>query len=287
MKKVLFPFEISHTCYREAYVYAVKMARNLGAELIMLHAFHIEEVDNTITPGTYNTIIKNNWLSAYREIIRFHDYYLQDHARVDAELRVKTDHRIIHGNLVDEFRKILHSEEIDLVVLPAAGDTELTGKKIKLLRRETLDMDHTSLLAIPCEKIFLPIENMLFVTWMKRLKGLADYMNEIFLIASIYNSSIHYVHLSKHVKECLEIEEEIKQSIQKTRSRGNEIVFHCIGDRDPVKKLNEYITENDIRLLAIAKQQMHGFKELYLTSMFEEICSTVGIPVLVLRDSQV
>lgn len=56
---MLFPFEIDHTCYREAYVYAVKMARNLGAELIMLHAFHIE-VDNTITPEKYDKIIKNN-----------------------------------------------------------------------------------------------------------------------------------------------------------------------------------------------------------------------------------
>ena len=286
MKKVLFPFEIDHTCYREAYVYAVKMARNLGAELIMLHAFHIE-VDNTITPEKYDKIIKNNWLSAYREIIRFHDYYLQDHARVDTELRVKTDHRIIHGNLVDEFRKILHSEGIDLVVLPAAGDTESTVKKLRLLRREALDMDHTSLLSIPCGRTFLPIENMLLVTWMKRLRGLTDYLNELFLFASIFNSSVHCVHFLKHVKECLEVEEVMKQSIQKTRSGGNGTIFHCMGGKDPEKKLEEYIFENEIELLAMAKGQMHGFQELHVTALSEEICAKVGIPVLILRDSQV
>ena len=42
MKKILFPFETNQPIYKEAYVYAVKFARNLGAELIMLNVFEIE-----------------------------------------------------------------------------------------------------------------------------------------------------------------------------------------------------------------------------------------------------
>lgn len=48
MKKVLFPFEIDRRVYKEAYVYAVTLARNQRAELILLDAFYIE-ADNRIT----------------------------------------------------------------------------------------------------------------------------------------------------------------------------------------------------------------------------------------------
>lgn len=51
MKKILFPFETNHVIYREAYVYAVKFARNLGAELIMLNVF---EMDDAETPTQRN-----------------------------------------------------------------------------------------------------------------------------------------------------------------------------------------------------------------------------------------
>ena len=42
MKKILFPFEIDNLNYKEAYVYAVKLARNLNAQVILLSAFLIE-----------------------------------------------------------------------------------------------------------------------------------------------------------------------------------------------------------------------------------------------------
>ena len=145
MNKVLFPFEIDREAYKEAYVYAVTLARNLRAELILLNAFYIE-ADNTITRSKYMQLLRNNWFKAYKEIHYFHDYYLRYYASMEPELRLKTDHRFIHGNLVDEFRILVKRENIDMVVLPAMDENESTRKKIKLMMREILDLDLTSLL---------------------------------------------------------------------------------------------------------------------------------------------
>ena len=57
MKKILFPFEIDNPVYQEAYIYAVKFARNLNTEVILLNAFSIE-ADNFITKEKYAMLIK-------------------------------------------------------------------------------------------------------------------------------------------------------------------------------------------------------------------------------------
>lgn len=53
MKKSLFPFEIGNSIYREAYVYAVKLTRNLNKEAVLLNTFLIE-ADNNITEARYS-----------------------------------------------------------------------------------------------------------------------------------------------------------------------------------------------------------------------------------------
>ncbi len=284
MKKVLFPFENGRTCYKEAYVYAVKLTRNLGAELIMLSAFDIE-VDNTITTRKYDILIKNSWLKAYQEIILFHDYYLKDHARADGELRVKTDHRIIHGDLMEEFSKILNTEKIDLVVMPASSETDSTRKKLRLMRRETLDMNQTSLLVAPSEKTFQPINNILFTFGLKRLKGLTNHMGELSLFASLYNSSIHFVHLSKHAKDARLLDEKLMESVRNASTEIHPIIFHSINSRDLGDKLLEYISDNEIEMVAIARQQIDFLGDIYSKGIFQEMSSNVRIPVLILRDS--
>jgi len=283
MKKVLFPFEIEKTCYREAYVYAVKLTRNLGAELIMLNAFNVE-VDDTITTEKYDRLIKNNWIKASKEIILFHDYYLNHHAKVDNELRVKTDHRFIHGNLVEEFRKIIHSENIDLVVLPVTGENDSIRKKLRLMRKEALEKTLISLLATPCEKNFQPIDNILFTFGWKKLRGLKDYIEDISVFANMYNSSVHFIHLSRHTGDTQVFDEDVKNTISDASTVKNHIIYGSLNGRNLGNQLLNYISDNEIKLIALAKQQLHLFGDMFQTNPFEEMCSVVGIPVLILRD---
>lgn len=284
MKKVLFPFENNRTCYKEAYVYAVKLTRNLGAELIMLNAFDIE-VDNTITTQKYDILVKNSWLKAYQEIILFHDYYLKDHARIEDELKVKADHRIIHGDLVEEFKKILNSERIDLVVLPASGESDSTRKSLKMMRREALDRDQTTLLVTPSEKAFQPINKILFACRLKRLDGLANKMDDLSVVANIYNSSIHFLHLSRHSRDIQLLDEDVMRSVRDASNLKNRIVFNSISDRNLGISLSKYISDNEIQMFAIAKQQIDFFEDIYPKGIFQELCSNTQIPVLVLRES--
>lgn len=285
MKKVLFPFEINRSCYKEAYVYAVKIARNMGAELILLTAFEIE-TDNTITKQKYDLLVKNAWIRAYQDIILFHDYYLNNYARVDSEMRIKVDHRFIHGKMVDEFLKIIHGEKVDLVVMPAIGEDDSAKKKLKQMRHEALDIHSVSLLLIPCESTYRPFENILFSAVLRRLKGLTDYAADMYLYASIYNSSIHFLHFSRHGADEPAPDHMVLESFRKTFQKKNQLIDQPLNEREIAGQLQQYIVQNDIQLIAIAKQQILIIGDAFRGGIIEEMGLRMRIPLLILRQNE-
>ena len=165
MKKILFPFEINQPIYKEAYVYAVKFARNLGADLVMLNVSEIEP-DYSLTPKEYKKTIRDNWFKAYQEIIKFNKHFLTNYARTESDLRIKVDYRFLQGNLINEISKIISTEEIDLIVLPEAMQTEPYKEIVKVVWHDVYTKDPVSLLLIPSQCVYHPIKSAAFVAEM-------------------------------------------------------------------------------------------------------------------------
>ena len=94
MKKILFPFETGSTTNKEAFVYAAKLARNLKAELILLNTFNIRSKYD-ISRDEYKRLVRNCLITAYNESVRFNNYYLENYAKTEGDLRIKIDHRFI------------------------------------------------------------------------------------------------------------------------------------------------------------------------------------------------
>ncbi len=283
MKKVLFPFEINQECYREAYVYAIKVTRNLGAELIVLNTFEID-VDNTITAERYENLKKKNWIIAHQEVLRFHDYYLNNHTRLDMELRVRADYRFYNGKLYDEFREIIHNENIDLVVLPATSKSESTRKVLRQMRREVLNRNHLSLLAIPCDLNYQNIDHLLMISEPKFLNNPANYLEEVTLFAQVFYSTIHAVKLSKQAAETSEDQEKASISARFPKSMANRVSYHCITGKDTDRSLLDYMSGNHISLMAISRQQKHMIGKIFHSDTLDEMCSVFHLPVLILKD---
>ena len=132
-------------------------------------------------------------------------------------------------------------------------------------------------------RAYRQINSNLFISGLKRLKGLHEYLGEISLFASIFNSSVHFLHLSKHARDN-EIVEEVTRIVRDFKPPANQILLHHINDRDPGTKLKEYIAENNIGLVSVARQQPHAIGDIYATGFIEAMCTVIGIPLLVLID---
>lgn len=284
MKKVLYPFEIDREAYKEAYIYAVSLARNLRAELTLLNAFYVE-ADNSINRSKYIQLLRNNWFKAYKEIHFFHEHYLRYYASMEPELRLKTDHRFIHGNLVDEFRILVNRKNIDVVVLPATDENEATRRRIKLMRREALDQNLASLLITPPDTIYKPMEKILYLYSIKEQSALINHLDEIMLHTSTGNATLHLVQLSKQGPEEHKLELEPFASMIREQLKRYHVVFHVLKNKNLRKEIAEFISDYDIHLLALSIRQLHSLGNNFRRHVIEEICSISKIPALILKEN--
>jgi len=283
MKKILFPFETNQKIYQEAYVYAVKFARNLGAELIMLNVFEIDD-EATPTPDQYNKFVRDNWLKAYQEIIKFNKHFLSTHARIESDMRIKTDYRFLHGSFIYEFKKIISEEEIDLIVLPEIGEKEIYKRIVEVIWHDAGLKNPVSLLLIPGECQYQSIESTAFVADMKKLNHLGRYIKDVIRFTKVFDANIHFLHISHSKKDQLPGERPDISDMIQTIENSHKHVFHNLIGRDIIGLIEEYTKKNNVQLAFVVRHHHYFFDSLFHKNLSDEICLRSSVPVLVMKE---
>jgi nucleotide-binding universal stress UspA family protein len=285
MKKILFPFEIGNPIYKEAYVFAVKLARNLVYEVILLNTFGIE-ADNEITKEKYARQIKEKWFKAYHEISLFNTYYLEEHARVDTELRIVFDHRFIHGFLKDEILKIAGEKEVDYIVLPLSDRREINKRQLEIIRDHVFEKNHVSLFVLPYRSAYRPLKNIIFLVDLKKTSHFKHYLDEVIHIARVFNSTIHFLHISsKEDREKKEAGDEY-QLLQRAIEKNSRHIFKRMPGKNFLESVNQYAEEIEADLLVAIKHQHYFLDSIFHRSQTDEISFHAKIPVLIMRETE-
>jgi nucleotide-binding universal stress UspA family protein len=285
MKKILFPFEIDNPVYQEAYIYAVKFARNLNTEVILLNAFSIE-ADNFITKEKYAMLIKERWFQAYNEIIKFNNYYLNEHARMDDELQIKFDHRFINGILKDEIREIAKEPDVGFIVLPVSDKKDFNKRQLDIIRDNIFEKNRVSLLVVPFQGSYRPIKNIVFSIDLKKLNYFKQYLDEIIQISRAFDSNVHFLNISLRDKDVFNEDSEEFQMIKRITDKNNRHVFKRVSGKDVVESVNQYVDELHADLLAVVKHQHFFLETLFHKSHTNEISFNSKVPVFVMRESE-
>ncbi|MGQ1784521.1 MULTISPECIES: hypothetical protein [unclassified Saccharicrinis] len=281
--KILFPFELDNPLYTDCYVYAVKFARNLNAELILLNVFDIE-LDNNITKEKYNSLVKNNWLCAYNQITRFNKYYIEHHAKTDNDLKIRFDHRYVHGEWLSEIRKILKEETIDLVALPISEDEKQNKKQFKIINDDIFERNNASVLVVPQNCPFKPIGEIVYATDLKKLNYNELYIKDVLSYAKAFDSNIHFIHITKSetafFPQSIDGYKTIMNAIKKNRKH----VFKSFQGKNVIDAIEDYILKSQAGLLVTIKHERFFLDTIFHKSISDELLLKSTIPVLVMRE---
>jgi nucleotide-binding universal stress UspA family protein len=286
MRKILFPFELDNPIYREAYIYGIKFARNINAELIILNAFKVE-VGNDITEEKYNNLKKDNWFKAYNEISKFNKYFLEEHARTDTDLRIKFDYRFVNGIFVDEIRNIAREENVDLIVLPISDKREFNKRQLKIIQDNIFEKNRTSLLVVPFGSVFRPVKNIVFATDLKRLNKYPQYLNDVIHYAELFDSSIHFIHISSREKAEILDNSETYRLVMQAIEKNKRHTFTSLYGKDIIETVNRYVNECNADILVVVKHQHYFLDSIFQESLSKEISLYSKVPVLVMREKRI
>lgn len=285
MRKILFPFELDNPVYREAYIYAIKFARRINAELILLNVFLVQ-VGDDITEEKYGKLLRENWFKAYNEISKFNRYFLEQHATTDTDLKIKFNYHFVNGILMDEIKNITRDDEVDLIVLPISDDGEFNKRQLKIMRDNVFEKNRTSLLTVPHAFDYRPVRNIVFATDLKKLRHYQLYIHDVLNYAKIFDSNVHFLHIAAKAKteawENSHTYRLVKQAIEKNPRH----LFLSLHGQDILESVNQYAQECEADLLVVVRHQ-HAFLESFFhESISKGLSLNSRVPVLVMREKR-
>lgn len=276
MKKILFPTDFSEIS-NNAFLYALKLADSIKAEIITLHVYDLPQLDYINVTANISEIYD------IAELGNFENYkdqvpFLREIAEQNNLGKVKFTNVLEHGNLKDSISSIINSEQIDYVVMGTKGATGLKETFIGTNTIKIMNAAKAVVFAIPSDCKFQPIENILFLTKYNQKEEVV--LEKVLEFASIFNSHITclYVKALHLVKKVENIE------IWNKMAKKHKISLMTIEGNDVEGIVLDYIKSNQIDAVAMSIHHKNFFEKLFETSLSRKLAFHVSIPILAIPE---
>ncbi|REG96085.1 universal stress protein [Flavobacterium aquicola] len=272
MKKILFPTDFSDVS-KNAFIYALKLADAVDAEIITLHVYALD------SPAFLDVSIYLQEIYEYEELSEFENYkdeipILRNIAQANDLGHIPIRNVLIQGNLVTEMLKISDDENIDFIVLGTKGATHLRQIFLGTTLTKIMDESKVTVLGVPENCQFAPINKILFTTkyHFNDIEALQKTKN----LAKILNSHIdclnikppHKVHNDDYVTDFKNI------------FKDSGVDFNSVLSDDVEGSILNFIQQNNINMLAIHIIHKGFFEKLFQVSLSKKLAVNINIPIL-------
>lgn len=283
MKKILFPTDFSEAA-ENAYIYALNLAKHLGASITTLHVYTRPELQGMNLPKTLQTVyeaIELDKFENYRDEIP----YLRQIAADNQLDQIPVDHLMIEGDTVETIVETAAAEKTNLIVMGTQGATGLREVFWGSITTKVINQIKTCpILAIPDIAIFDgKIDNIAITTEYDPSEQEA--LRYLLWFAKHFNANVHCLHVDTSHTE-----------IFTDRMNGFIDVFrqdphlhtHILEGYDLERSIGKWLSENNMDLVTMvtrSRSAWRRFFEIQYTKQFvNHLCTPVlAIPVQVLE----
>jgi nucleotide-binding universal stress UspA family protein len=275
MKKILFPTDFSDVS-KNAFIYALKLADAVNAEIITLHVYQLD------SPAYLDVSIYLQEIYEYEELSEFENYkdeipLLRNIAQANDLGHIPISNVLIEGSLVAEILKISKEENIDFIVMGTNGATHL--RQIFLGTRLTKIMDESKItvLGVPENCEYKPINKILFTT--KYHFDDIEALQKVHNLAKVLNAHI----------DCLNVKPPHKTHNDdftadfKNVFNNSGIAFHSILSDDVEGTILDFIQQNSINMMALHIKHKGFFEKLFQVSLSKKLAVNINIPLLSIK----
>jgi nucleotide-binding universal stress UspA family protein len=277
MKRILFPTDFSEAS-NNAFVYALKLADAIKAELITLHAYELPQLHMGGLPNTlkevYDSIELENFenfkdqIPLLREIAEKHDL---GHVKISNILK--------HGDLIWTIKKVTKEESIDYVVMGTKGATGLKETFLGSNTGSVMTELEAYVIGVPQSSEYNGIQNVVFTTRFreKDLKAL----KKVIELAKLFDAKVHclYVKTKKTDVNPVIIED------WKFLFKDDKVVFHIIEDENVKQTILNFVDSYNVDMLAMLNYKRGFFEELFKQSLTQKLSYHVQVPLLAIHES--
>jgi len=275
MKKILFPTDFSDVS-KNAFIYALKLADAINAEIITLHVYQID------SPTYLDASIFLKDIYEYEELSEFENYkdeipLLRNIAEANDLKHIQINNVLVQGFLINEIVTLSKKENIDFIVMGTKGITHLRQIFFGTTTTRIMDECKTTVLGIPEKCEYKPITQILFTT--------KYHFEDIEALQKVQNLAKL---LQAHI-DCLNIKPPHKVYNDdfivdfKNVFKNQDVTFHSILSNDIEGVILKFIEQNDINMMAIHTKHRNFFEKLFQVSLSKKLAININIPFLSLQ----
>jgi nucleotide-binding universal stress UspA family protein len=275
MKKILFPTDFSDVS-KNAFIYALKLADAVNAEIITLHVYELD------SPAFLDVSIYLQEIYEYEELSEFENFkdevpVLRNIAQANDLGHIQISNVLIQGSLIPEVLKISKEENIDFIVMGTNGVTHLRQIFLGTTLIKIMNESKITVLGVPEDCEYTAINKILFTTkyHFEDIEALQKTNN----LAKVLNAHIdclnikppHKVHTDDYVVDF------------KNVFKDSDVAFHSILSDDVEGSILDFIQQNDINMLAVHIKHKGFFEKLFQVSLSKKLAVNINIPFLSIK----
>lgn len=273
MRRVLIPTDFSENAMN-AVRYAFELFRHdPDTEYVLLNAYDIPRSGSTTMLVSITDILKKDSEEGLKKSIK--EIEEIGHA---GSLRTISK----HGQLFEVIKELIKKEEYNVIIMGTLGAGGLKKVLLGSNASEIVKKVKIPVLIVPEKATFERTDKILFTTDFKPIRRekqigrLRDFAKNI--DAEILVLNIH----KKHQE--LDLEKAMTNSGLEELLKGSRHTYHHrVGD-DIIEGIDQFILENDIKIVAMILRQVGFIDSLFHKSLTRQMAMHTKIPMLALHD---
>lgn len=279
MRKILFPTDFSETS-NNAFVYALKLAENINAEVITLHVYELPIMDMSYMDvpvyqaEVYESLELNNFENFKDQVPVLRRIAEEHHLG-----HIKISNVMLQGDLVTNVVNLVKESFIDYVVMGTEGATGAKEFFVGSATASVMTGTKAMVLSVPAEAKYEPITKIGFAT-QYTIEEL-DALRKLLPLARGFDASIDCI----YVKTADNPVKEVIIADWKVIFKEERVAFHTIESKDVEDTMVDFIDLHKINLFAMLNHKAGFWEGIFYTSLTKKMAWHLKIPLLALHDN--
>lgn len=265
-KTILFSTDFSPTA-KNAFTYAVELAKKMDATIDLISVYHLPVSDaSSVQPNQIDRMLHEK-----KQQVAVH---MADFIKgPNKEYVGKT--RIDYGVFISaEITEAAMDGDYDLIVMGMKGEHNRVEKLMGSTTSHTMMHAPCPVLAIPEQADFQGIEQIAYATdfYPNDTKAIRNLMD----LAESLQARVHFVHVSQD-------EVETSPQLQLANSSTVFAGYNVVTDDSIENGINEFIKEKEVDMLALFVPRRRLWERLFHSSFSKRMAMNTRIPLLTFR----
>lgn len=272
--KILIPTDFSKLS-KITVQYAVKMAKKLNAELILLHVVHIDAPPRAAIAVKIKSIEDAMVDHAKQDCI-----HLINDIKSENRGKLNISYKIIKGYPVESVvGNFAHHNDISLIIMGTKGATGLS--KVLMGSNATAVINNSDIPVITVPE-FARFKNLKQIVYATDMTNINAEMKILVPLAKLFDATVHILHIiSPKSKKKIDTKKIITNVTGKMKYP--KITFHILINDYIIEGIDEYIASTKADILAMFTHNLTFFEKLFGKSVTRQMAFQTQIPLLTIK----